>query len=167
MKGYIDKNLLKYGHTKPTHPQLIPHKHQEIKYGDKQQLSSMDEKRPALDTKGVKGIQVIIVVLLYYVRAVNNNLLVALSAIGAQQAAAAEDTSDTIKQLPDYVATYPNYGFFIAQATWFLQTTLMQAFKMNPRDAAAQDPTSFYWRMTLNPYGMELSSPLPRLLNCS
>ena len=43
-------------------------------------------------------------------RAVNNKLLVALSAIGAQQAAATEDTSSAIEQLLDYVATYPNDG---------------------------------------------------------
>ena len=43
--------------------------------------------------------------LLYVGRAVNNKLLVALSEIGAQQAAATEDTSSEIEQLLDYVAT--------------------------------------------------------------
>ena len=33
-----------------------------------------------------------------------------LSSIGAQQASATEDTTDAIKQLLDYVTTYPNYG---------------------------------------------------------
>ena len=46
--------------------------------------------------------------LLYVERAVNNKLLVALSAIGAQQAAATEDTAEAIEQLIYYVATYPN-----------------------------------------------------------
>ena len=41
-------------------------------------------------------------------RAINNKLLVALSAIGAQIAAATEDRATSIKQLLDYVATYPN-----------------------------------------------------------
>ena len=47
---------------------------------------------------------------MYYARAVDNKLLVALSAIGAQQAAATESTAGVIKQILDYVSTYPNYG---------------------------------------------------------
>ena len=43
--------------------------------------------------------------LLYVGRAVNNKLLVELSAIVSQQAAATEETEDTIEQLLDYVAT--------------------------------------------------------------
>ena len=46
--------------------------------------------------------------LLYVGMAVNNTLLVALRAIGAQQAAATEDTAAAIEQLLDYVAIYPN-----------------------------------------------------------
>ena len=60
--------------------------------------------------KGEKRIQEIIGALLYYARAFHNKLLLALSAIGDQQAAATEDTSDTIKQILDYVVTYPNDG---------------------------------------------------------
>ena len=41
-------------------------------------------------------------------KAVNNKLLVSLSAIGAQQEAATEDTAAAIEQLLDSVATYPN-----------------------------------------------------------
>ena len=48
--------------------------------------------------------------LLYYARAVNNRLLVGLGAIGAQQAAATEQTVAAIYQLLDHVATYPDYG---------------------------------------------------------
>ena len=54
--------------------------------------------------------------LLYVGRAVNNKLLVALSAIGAQQAAATEDTSAAIEQLLDYVATYPNGGILFRKS---------------------------------------------------
>ena len=48
--------------------------------------------------------------LLYYARAVNNRLLVGISAIGAQQVAATEQTVAAIYQLLDHVATYPDYG---------------------------------------------------------
>ena len=54
-------------------------------------------------------------------KAVNNKLLVALSAIGAQQAAAAaEDTSAAIEQLLDYVATYPNDGILFIKSDMIL-----------------------------------------------
>ena len=74
--------------------------------------------------KGEKRIQEIIGALLYYARAFHNKLLLALSAIGDQQAAATEDTSDTIKQILDYVLHIQMMVLFIAQATWFFHTTL-------------------------------------------
>ena len=45
--------------------------------------------------------------ILYYARAVNNKLLVGLRSIVTQQEAATKDTSDTVNQLLEYVATYP------------------------------------------------------------
>ena len=53
-------------------------------------------------------------------REVNNKLLVALSAIGAQQASATEDTSAAIEQLLDYVATYPNDGMIFRKSDMIL-----------------------------------------------
>ena len=53
-------------------------------------------------------------------RAVNNKLIVALSAIGAQQAAATENTAAAIEQLLDYVATYPNYGILFRKSDMIL-----------------------------------------------
>ena len=47
---------------------------------------------------------------MYYGRAVDNKLLPALSAIGAQQAAATVNTNRAVAPLPDYVATYPADG---------------------------------------------------------
>ena len=47
---------------------------------------------------------------MYYAQAVHIRLLVVLSAIGAQQAAATEQTAAAIDQILDYVATYPNNG---------------------------------------------------------
>ena len=111
MKGYFDF-FLKYGYTKPMHPKPIPHKHREIKYEAKQQLIPAYDTIPALDATGVKRIQAIIVALLYYARTINNKILVSLSAAGALQAAANEDTSGAIKQILDYVATYTNGGIF-------------------------------------------------------
>ena len=69
-------------------PQLSPHKHRPIHYGATQQLVQPTDTSKPLNEKGIKRIQGIVGALLYVVRAVNNKLLVALSAIGAQQAAA-------------------------------------------------------------------------------
>ena len=110
MEGYIEKVLLKYGLTKPTHTQLTPHRHREIKYGATHKLIPAEDNIPALDAAGVKRIQAIIGALLYYAQAVDNKILVVLSVIGSKQAAATEDTYTSTKQLLDYVDTYPNDG---------------------------------------------------------
>ena len=44
----------------------------------------------------------------------------ALSEIGAQQAAATEDTAEAIEQLLDYVATYPNDGILFRKSDMIL-----------------------------------------------
>ena len=48
--------------------------------------------------------------ILNYARDVGNKLLLALSAIWYQKTAATEDTATAIKNILDYVATYPNDG---------------------------------------------------------
>lgn len=110
MDGYIDRVREKYGHKRPSKPQLSPHKHREINYGASSQLAHVDADSPALPESGVKRVQGVVGALLYYARAVDNKLLVALSAIGSQQASATEATMDAVNQLLDYVATYPNDG---------------------------------------------------------
>ena len=73
-----------------------------------------------LNEKRIKRIQGIVGALLYVGRAVNNKLLVELSAIGAQQEAATEDTAAAIEQLIDYVATYPNDGILFRKSDMIL-----------------------------------------------
>ena len=110
MDGYIQDLLFKEGHKPPKKPQQSPHCHREIVYGAKQQLAPEDDLSPPLDEAGVTRVQRIVGALLYYGRAVDNKLLPALSAIGAQQAAATENTNKAVAQLLDYVATYPADG---------------------------------------------------------
>ena len=93
MKGYIEKVLLNYNHPVPKKPQLSPHKHREISYGNKEQLVPEEDTSPPLESQGTKRVQGIVNALLYYARAVYNKLLVSLSAIGAQQASATQRTS--------------------------------------------------------------------------
>ena len=65
---------------------------------------------PKLKNEGIKHVQDIVGALLYYARAVHNKILVGLSTIGAQQAAATEQTVAAIDQILYYVSTYPNDG---------------------------------------------------------
>ena len=58
--------------------------------------------------------------LLYKGRAANNELIVDSSAIGAQQAAATEETKDAIEQLLDYVATYLDDGIIFRKSDMIL-----------------------------------------------
>ena len=104
----------------PKKPQYSPHKHRPIDYGATQQVVQPTNTSPLLNEKGIKRIQGIVVALLYVGRAVNNKLLVALSAIGAQQAAATEDTAAAIEKLLYYVATCPNYGILFRKIDMIL-----------------------------------------------
>jgi hypothetical protein len=72
------------------------------------QLTPKDDTSPPLDVAGVKRTQGIVGSLSYYARAVDNKMLTTLSTIGAQQAKATENTGNTVNQMLDYVATYPN-----------------------------------------------------------
>ena len=110
MDGYITRVLLKYGKPRPSKPQRSPHKHREVIYGAKEQLTPEDDTTPPLDIQGTKRVQGIVGALLYYARAVDNKLLVGLSAIGSQQAAVTQRTNDAINQIRDYCATYPADG---------------------------------------------------------
>ena len=107
MDVYIANALLKYGHPSPKKPQLSPHKHREVIYGAKEQLTPEDNTTPPLDSQGTKRVQGIVGVLLYYARSVDNKLLLGLSAIGSQHAAATQRTNDAINQILYYCSTYP------------------------------------------------------------
>ena len=103
----------------PKKPQLLPHKHCEVIYGAKEQLTSEDDTTPPLEIQCTKRVQGIVGALLYYARAVYNKLLVGLSAIKSHQAAATQRTNEAINQNIYYCATYPQMEFSIALATWY------------------------------------------------
>ena len=56
MEGYINKLLIKYNNTIYTNPQLSPHRHREIVYGAKEQLTQEEDTSPALDAAGIKRV---------------------------------------------------------------------------------------------------------------
>ena len=96
MDGYILELRNKYGHLTPKKPQYSPHKHRPINYGATQRIVQPKDTIPPLNDTGTKRVQGIVGALLYVRRAVNNKLLVSLSAIGAQQATATEETAEAI-----------------------------------------------------------------------
>ena len=111
MKGYISEIRARYGHPTPPKPVHSPHLHREIIYGAKEQYATTDiDTSPKLDAAGIKWCQGVIGSLLFYARAVDNKLLMTISAIGASQALATENTLNEINKLLDYCATYPSDG---------------------------------------------------------
>ena len=100
--------------------QYSPHKHQPIDYGATQEIVQPTYTSPPLNDKGIKRVWGLFVVLLYVGRSVNNKLLLSLSAIGAQQASATEETAEEIEQLMDYVSTYPNDGILFRKSDMIL-----------------------------------------------
>jgi len=110
IKDYIANMLLRFGHKKPAKPQLSPHKHCEISYGARVQYTHEEAASNPLNEEGVRRIQAIVGAALFYGRAVDNKLLVALNSIGTQQASATEATNEAIKQVLDYMSTYPDDG---------------------------------------------------------
>ena len=122
MKNYIDKFLLKYGHSHPAKPHLSLHKHNDIFYGAEEQLTPEEDTSPDLDDEDTKRIQGIVGALLYYARDVDNKLLVALSVIGYQQATATNLTQQAASQLLDYCSTYPNDGILYPSSDMIICT---------------------------------------------
>ena len=120
MDGYILELRTKFQHMQPKKIQFSPHKHRPIDYGATQQLVKPTDTSQPLNEKIIKRIQGIIGALLYVGRAVNKKLLVTLSAIGAQQASATEDTAAAIEKLLDCVATYPNDGILFRKSDMIL-----------------------------------------------
>ena len=98
----------------------MPHKHHPIHYGATKKLVQPTDTIPPLNEKVIKRIQDIVEALLYVGRSVNNKLLVALSAIGAQQEAATEETAAAIEQLLDCVDTYPDDGIIFRKSDMVL-----------------------------------------------
>ena len=120
MDGYILELRNKCGYLTPKKTQYLPHKHQPIKYGATQKIVQPTDTSPPLNDKSIKRVQGLFGAILYVGRAVNNKLLVSLSTIGSQQAAATEETAESIEQLMDYVATYPDDGILFRKSDMIL-----------------------------------------------
>ena len=56
MNGYIDRLLMKYGHSRPIKAQLSPHKNRDVTYVSKEQLTPEEDKSPPRNKEGTKCI---------------------------------------------------------------------------------------------------------------
>ena len=106
MPGYITQALHKFQHETPKLQQHAPHKHNEVQYGRKIQLTEPADTSPPLSKDDIKRLQQIIGTLLYYARAVDSTMLVALSDLSSAQAHGTESTNLAASQLLDYCATH-------------------------------------------------------------
>ncbi len=108
MPGYIEKNLVRFGHVLPTKPQMQPHPHTIPTYGTTVQYAKAIDASPTATKNEEKYIRQVIGVLLYYGRAANSTILVGLSSLAAAQAKPTKQTLSLVKWLPDYTATNPD-----------------------------------------------------------
>ncbi len=108
MPGYIEKNLVQFGHVLPTKPQMQPHPHTIPTYGMTVQYAKAIDASPAATKTEEKYIRQVIGVLLYYGRAVDSTILVGLSSLAAAQAKPTKQTLSLVKWLLDYKATNPD-----------------------------------------------------------
>ena len=106
MPGYITQALHKFQHETPKLQQHAPHKHNEVQYGRKIQLTEPADTSPPLSKDDIKRLQQIIGTLLYYARAVDSTMLVTLSDLSSAQAHGTESTNLAASQLLDYCATH-------------------------------------------------------------
>jgi hypothetical protein len=92
MPGYVEKQLLKYNHPKPTKPQHCPWEPNPKTFGTSTQEPLPKDKSPPLDDTRKKYIQRIMGTFLYYCRATDPTVHHALSEIASQQMSATEQT---------------------------------------------------------------------------
>jgi hypothetical protein len=83
MPGYIQKQLQKYKHASPLHPQHCPYAPLPKQYGSEAQHPLPLEKSQPLSEKDIKHVQQVIRSILYYARTVNLTVLMALSTIAS------------------------------------------------------------------------------------
>jgi hypothetical protein len=105
MPGYIEKNLVRFGHVLPTKPQMQPHPHTIPTYGVTVQYAKAIDASSGATKNKEKYICQVIGVRLYYGQAADSTILVGLSSLAAAQAKPTKQTVSLIKWLLDYAAT--------------------------------------------------------------
>jgi hypothetical protein len=108
MLGYIKKLLLQYKHRMPSKLQHCPYAPNPKQYRAKAQAPLPIDISPKLSPDKIKEIQHIIGSIMYYAQAFNITVLMALSFIDIEQSKGTTNMMQKVKQLLDYLATYPD-----------------------------------------------------------
>ncbi len=163
MPGYIEKNLVRFGHFLPTKPQMQPHPHTIPTYGATVQYAKAIDASPTATKNEEKHIRQVISVLLYnYGQAVNSTILVGLSSLAAAQAKPLKQTLSLAKWLLDYTATNPDAILTYKKATWYLLSTAMPPTSANHQPAAMSVVISSALPILTTHPTMEPSSTYPK-----
>jgi hypothetical protein len=129
MPGSIKKILLKYKHKMPSKQQHCPYTPSHPKqYGTKAQAPLLVSISPNLSPKEIKEIQCVIGSILYYARAINVTVLMALSSIVIEQSKGTTNTMAKMKQLLDYLATYPDATIHSRASNMILKVHLVALY---------------------------------------
>ena len=107
MPGYIDSLLHKLKHPTPKRYNEIPYPYNKPVYGRQQQKATQQDTSPKLDAKDTLHVQSVIGSLLYYCRALDLTIHPALNELSTQQSKATKNTKKLVKDLLDYMYTFP------------------------------------------------------------
>jgi hypothetical protein len=132
MLGYIKKLLLKYKHKMPSKQQHCPYAPSPKQYGTKSQAPFLIDISLNLSPKEIKEIQHVISSILYYARAVNITVLMALSSIAIEQSKGTTNRMAKMKQLLDYLATYPEATIHFRVSDMILNVHLYALYLSEP-----------------------------------
>ena len=110
MPNYVADALNMFQHTAPSRPQHAPHPWVKPTYGQKNELTELEDTPALLNVKGVNMIQKIIGKLYFYVRAVDHIMLVLLGEFSIKQTlgTASEKGGRGCSLFLNYAATHPN-----------------------------------------------------------
>jgi len=107
MPGYVEKQLLKYKHPKPSKPVHTPWEPTPFTIGNPNAVAEVDDS-PPLNADGIKRIQQVVGSFMYYCRATDPTIPVALNELASRQNNATENLKRRCNHFLDYMATHPD-----------------------------------------------------------
>ena len=167
IREYIKDLLLRFGNKPTSKPQLSSHKHREIIYGAKTQMTHKEDTSPPLYEAGIKQIQSIVGAVLFYGRAIHKKLLVTLNYIGTNQAEATEATDEAVNQILDYLTTYSNDGIVYLVSDMIIAAHSASGFHNESKVRSRTGAHILYLKMTPSHVGMYPSLPFTKLSSLS
>ena len=145
MPEYVLNALQRLNHEFKVYPQFSPHQHAPVRYGLKgqQQFATSLDTSLGLSPTERRHLQSIVGTLLYYGRAIDYTILPALNDIARQQAKPTVTTMIRVRQLLDYVGTYPTTFLRYHSSAMILHVDSDAAYLVLPE--AKSRIAGFYW----------------------